>query len=69
MNYPKIGFPPIIDERLAGVREYLEAATMQMAKNVAAFFAKELCYPDGKAGSFFNFTCLFCIYRMVCILW
>jgi L-fucose isomerase len=47
MNYPKIGIRPIIDGRLGGVRESLEATTMQMAKNVAALFAKELHYPDG----------------------
>jgi L-fucose/D-arabinose isomerase len=48
MNYPKIGIRPIIDGRLGGVRESLETTTMQMAKNVAALFAKELYYPDGK---------------------
>lgn len=48
MTYPKIGIRPIIDGRLGGVRESLEATTMQMAKNVAALFSKELYYPDGK---------------------
>ncbi|MDP4217494.1 MAG: hypothetical protein Q8927_14935, partial [Bacteroidota bacterium] len=38
-TYPRIGIRPIIDGRLGGVRESLEATTMQMAKNVARFFA------------------------------
>lgn len=47
MSYPKIGIRPIIDGRLGGVRESLEATTMQMAKNVAALYSHELRYPDG----------------------
>lgn len=47
IEYPKIGIRPIIDGRLGGVRESLEISTMAMAKNVAAFFIKELKYPDG----------------------
>ena len=46
-KFPKIGIRPIIDGRLGGVRESLEETTMQMAKNVAVFFEKELKYPDG----------------------
>lgn len=46
-NYPKIGIRPIIDGRLGGVRESLEETTLQMAKNVAELFCKELRYPDG----------------------
>ena len=46
-NYPKIGIRPIIDGRLGGVRESLENTTMQMARNVAALYAKNLRYPDG----------------------
>ncbi|MBS1603131.1 MAG: L-fucose isomerase [Bacteroidetes bacterium] len=46
-NYPKIGIRPVIDGRLGGVRESLENTTMQMARNVAALYAKNLRYPDG----------------------
>ncbi len=46
-SYPKIGIRPIIDGRLGGVRESLEETTMKMAQNVAAFYEKELRYPDG----------------------
>ncbi|GAB3425584.1 L-fucose isomerase [Niabella aquatica] len=48
-QYPKIGIRPIIDGRLGGIRESLEATTMAMAKAVAALYAKELKYPDGSA--------------------
>lgn len=46
-KYPKIGIRPIIDGRLGGVRESLEKTTMQMARNVAALYARHLRYPDG----------------------
>jgi len=46
-TYPKIGIRPIIDGRLGGVRESLEATTMKMAQNVAALYQQELRYPDG----------------------
>jgi len=46
-NYPRIGIRPIIDGRLGGVRESLENTTMQMARNVAALYTKNLRYPDG----------------------
>ena len=46
-NYPTIGIRPIIDGRLGGVRESLENTTMQMARNVAALYTKNLRYPDG----------------------
>ncbi len=46
-NYPKIGIRPIIDGRRKGIRESLEETTMNMALNVAAFYRKALCYPDG----------------------
>lgn len=46
-NYPKIGIRPIIDGRLGGIRESLEDTTMNMAKAVAAFYEKQLRYPDG----------------------
>ncbi|MFI5194611.1 MAG: L-fucose isomerase [Chitinophagales bacterium] len=48
-EYPKIGIRPIIDGRLGGVRESLEQTTLKMAQNVAAFYEKELRYPDGSA--------------------
>jgi L-fucose isomerase len=44
---PKIGIRPAIDGRLGGVRESLEDQTMNMAGNVAAFYKKNLKYPDG----------------------
>jgi L-fucose isomerase len=47
MKYPSIGIRPIIDGRLGGVRESLEETTMEMARNVAALYIKELRYPDG----------------------
>jgi L-fucose isomerase len=46
-NYPKIGIRPIIDGRLGGVRESLEATTMQMAENVQKLYESTLRYPDG----------------------
>ncbi|MFC6997032.1 L-fucose isomerase [Rufibacter roseus] len=46
-EYPRIGIRPIIDGRLGGVRESLEETTMNMARNVAALFERELKYPDG----------------------
>ena len=46
-NYPKIGIRPIIDGRRKGIRESLEETTMNMAHNVAQFYSKTLCYPDG----------------------
>ena len=48
-KYPTIGIRPIIDGRLGGVRESLEATTLQMARNVAALYARHLRYPDGSA--------------------
>ena len=46
-SYPAIGIRPIIDGRLGGVRESLEATTMQMAKSVASLYESTLRYPDG----------------------
>jgi len=46
-NYPKIGIRPIIDGRRRGIRESLEETTMNLAKNVAEFYSKNLRYPDG----------------------
>lgn len=47
ISKPKIGIRPIIDGRLGGIRESLEATTMKMAENVARLFSAELKYPDG----------------------
>lgn len=46
---PKIGIRPVIDGRLDGVRESLEASTMNMAKNAADFLSKNLRHADGSA--------------------
>lgn len=46
---PKIGIRPIIDGRYGGVRESLEEITMNMARNLADFYSKELRHPDGTA--------------------
>ncbi len=45
--YPKIGIRPIIDGRYGGIRESLEATTMNMAQSVVDLFRRELRYPDG----------------------
>lgn len=45
-NYPKIGIRPVIDAR-AGVRESLEAQTMNLAKFVAQLLSSSLKYPNG----------------------
>ena len=47
MLYPKIGIRPTIDGRWGGVRESLEAQTMEMAKNAKALIEEKLRYPDG----------------------
>ena len=47
MLYPKIGTRPTIDGRWGGVRESLEAQTMEMAKNAKALIEENLRYPDG----------------------
>lgn len=46
-NNPKIGIRPTIDGRLGGVRESLEAQTMNMALRVAQLFENELRHADG----------------------
>ncbi|GHT41597.1 L-fucose isomerase [Bacteroidia bacterium] len=46
-EWPKIGIRPTIDGRMGGVRESLEAQTMQMAKGTVDFLTKNLKYPDG----------------------
>ena len=44
MTYPKIGIRPVIDGRWGGIRESLEAQTMNMAVNAAKLIAAELRY-------------------------
>ena len=46
-GFPKIGIRPIIDGRRRGVRESLEAQTMNMAKAAAKLISGNLRYPDG----------------------
>lgn len=46
-SIPKIGIRPVIDGRRKGVREALEAQTMQMAKNAAKFISENLKHPNG----------------------
>lgn len=47
MTYPKIGIRPVIDGRWGGIRESLEAQTMNMARNAAKLITETLRYPDG----------------------
>ncbi len=49
-GYPKIGIRPTIDGRrgVLGVRESLEAQTMQMAESAAKLFRENLCYSNGE---------------------
>lgn len=47
MLYPKIGIRPAIDGRWGGVRESLEAQTMDLARNAARLIEENLKYPDG----------------------
>jgi L-fucose isomerase len=44
---PKIGIRPAIDGRRRGVRESLEAQTMEMAKSAARFLSEHLRHPNG----------------------
>jgi L-fucose isomerase len=46
-SYPKIGIRPIIDGRRGGIRESLEATTMNLAKSVERLYRENLRYPDG----------------------
>jgi L-fucose isomerase len=47
-SLPKIGIRPTIDGRLGGVRESLEAQTMQLAESAAALISSTLRYPNGQ---------------------
>jgi len=44
---PKVGIRPVIDARLDGIRESLEAKTMDMAKGVADLISSNLRYFNG----------------------
>lgn len=46
-DWPKIGIRPAIDGRMGGVRESLEAQTMNMAKSVVELLTDHIKYPDG----------------------
>ncbi len=46
-GFPKVGIRPIIDGRRRGVRESLEAQTMNMAKSAARLISENLRCPDG----------------------
>ena len=58
--HPKIGIRPIIDGRRGGIRESLEATTMNLAKSVAKLYGETLRYPDG--------TPVECVISNTCIL-
>ena len=47
-SLPKVGIRPTIDGRLGGVRESLEAQTMQLAESAAALISSTLRYPNGQ---------------------
>ena len=46
-SMPKIGIRPTIDGRRKGVRESLEAQTMNMAKSAADFLSKNIKHSNG----------------------
>ncbi len=46
-DMPKIGIRPIIDGRLGGIRESLEAPTMKMAEACARFLSENLRHSNG----------------------
>ena len=48
-SLPKIGIRPVIDGRMRGVRESLEAQTMNMAEKAAELLKKNLRHPNGMA--------------------
>ena len=48
-HLPKIGIRPTIDNRRRGVRESLEAQTMNLARITAEFLQKNLRHPSGEA--------------------
>ena len=47
MNRPKIGIRPVIDGRWGGIREGLEAQTMQMAEDAKKLIEENVFYADG----------------------
>ncbi|MCK5739107.1 L-fucose isomerase, partial [bacterium] len=48
-SLPKIGIRPVIDGRMRGVRESMEAQTMNMAKKAAELLTQNLRHPNGMA--------------------
>lgn len=48
LDYPAVGIRPTIDGRYGGVRESLEAPTMNMARRTAELISGKLRYPDGQ---------------------
>ncbi len=48
MKHPKIGIRPIVDGRCSGVREALEARTLQLAETAAELISSALRYTDGQ---------------------
>ena len=50
ISLPKIGIRPVIDGRRMGVRESLEAQTMNMAKATAALISEKLRHACGPGG-------------------
>ncbi|HZG74840.1 MAG TPA: L-fucose isomerase, partial [Paenibacillus sp.] len=46
-DMPKIGIRPIIDGRLGGIRESLEAPTMKMAEACARFLSENMRHSNG----------------------
>ncbi|GHK56985.1 hypothetical protein KPZU09_67210 [Klebsiella pneumoniae] len=51
ISLPKIGIRPVIDGRRMGVRESLEAQTMNMAKATAALISEKLRHACGAGWS------------------
>ncbi|MDX2111629.1 MAG: L-fucose isomerase [Verrucomicrobiota bacterium] len=47
-KYPKVGIRPTIDGRLGGVRESLDAQTMQQAQSVVELIRSAVRYPNGE---------------------
>ena len=45
---PKVGIRPVIDGRERGVRESLEAQTMELARAAAALISENLRMPNGE---------------------
>ncbi len=48
-SLPKVGIRPVIDGREKGIRESLEAQTLNMAKSVADFISSTIKFPSGES--------------------